>query len=113
MIMSAAAAITKTSCQLLGLKSVGVDYGLVRTGIAATVGYDPKPLNILSNLNNTEVSKHVVALCRAEQANQVIVGLPLHKNGTESNQTTITRVFAAELAEHVIRELVRIPVSCI
>jgi len=104
-IMSAAAAITKESCQLLGVKSLGVDYGLVRTGIAATVGYDPKPLKIMSDLNNTELSQHVVALCRSEQANQVIVGLPLHKNGTEANQTTITRVFAAELAEHVIRDL--------
>mmetsp|Transcript_21521 Transcript_21521/g.53179 ORF Transcript_21521/g.53179 Transcript_21521/m.53179 type:complete len:208 (+) Transcript_21521:4324-4947(+) len=107
-IMSAAAAITKESCQLLGVKSLGVDYGLVRTGVAATVGYDPTPLKILSNLNNTEVSGCVVEMCRAEQANQVVVGLPLHKNGTEANQTTITRVFAAQLADHVIRNLVRI-----
>ena len=107
-IMSAAASITKESCKLLGVKSLGVDYGLVRTGVAATVGYDPKPLKILSNLNNTEVSQHVIALCRAEQADQVIVGLPLHKNGTEANQTSITRVFAAELAEHVIRNMVRV-----
>ncbi|CAJ1930292.1 unnamed protein product [Cylindrotheca closterium] len=103
--MSAAAAITKESCQLLGIKSVGVDYGLVRTGVAATIGYEPTPLKILSNLNNTEVSQHVVQMCRAEQASQVIVGLPLHKNGTEANQTTITRMFAAELADHVIKNL--------
>lgn len=107
-IMSAAAAITQESCQLLGVKSLGVDYGLVRTGVAATVGYDPTPLKILSHLNNTEVSKQVVEMCRVEQANQVIVGLPLHKNGTEANQTTITRAFAAELADHVIRNLVTI-----
>jgi putative Holliday junction resolvase len=104
-IMSAAAAATQESCQMLGIKSVGVDYGLVRTGVAATIGYDPKPLIILSDMNSTEVSQAVIKICRAEQASQVIVGLPLHKNGTEANQTTITRVFAAELADHVIKNL--------
>lgn len=106
-IMSAAAAITKESCQLLGVKSVGVDYGLVRTGVAVTIGYDPKPLRILKDLNNTEVSQQVIEICSAEKANQVIVGLPLHKNGTEANQTKITRAFASELANHVIRNLGR------
>jgi putative Holliday junction resolvase len=104
-IMAAAAASTQESCQMLGVKSVGVDYGLVRTGVAATIGYEPKPLTILSDMNNTEVSQEVIKICRAEQASQVIVGLPLHKNGTEANQTIITRVFAAELADHVIKSL--------
>lgn len=104
-IMSAAALVTQESCRMLGIKSVGVDYGLVRTGVAATIGYDPKPLTILSDLNSTEVSLEVIKICRSEQASQVIVGLPLHKNGTEANQTKITRVFAAELANHVIQHL--------
>lgn len=108
-IILAAAAITKESCRLLGIKSLGVDYGLVRSGVAATVGYDPTPLRILSNLNNTELSQHIVEICRSEQASQVIVGLPLHKNGTEANQTTITRMFAAELADNLMRNLVRVP----
>eukprot|EP00548_Thalassiothrix_antarctica_P001751 CAMPEP_0194140640 /NCGR_PEP_ID=MMETSP0152-20130528/10169_1 /TAXON_ID=1049557 /ORGANISM="Thalassiothrix antarctica, Strain L6-D1" /LENGTH=50 /DNA_ID=CAMNT_0038838971 /DNA_START=93 /DNA_END=241 /DNA_ORIENTATION=- len=31
-IMDAAAAVTKEQCRLLGVKSLGVDYGLSRTG---------------------------------------------------------------------------------
>eukprot|EP00980_Cylindrotheca_fusiformis_P003158 scaffold721_cov131-Cylindrotheca_fusiformis.AAC.48 len=104
-IISAAALMTQQTCQMLGIKSVGVDYGLVRTGVATTIGYDPKPLTILSDMNSTEVSQEVVKICRAEQATRIVVGLPLHKNGTEANQTTITRVFAAELADHVIKNL--------
>jgi putative Holliday junction resolvase len=104
-ILQVAAGVTRETNPLLGLKSVGVDYGLARTGVAVTVGYDPKPLTILSDLNSTEICKQVVQICRTEQTNQVIVGLPLHKNGTEANQTTITRVFAAELAVNVIKGL--------
>jgi putative Holliday junction resolvase len=97
--------MTRDSCPLLGVKSVGVDYGLVRTGVAATVGFNPKPLEILTDLNNTQVCQRVVEICRAEQAKQVVVGLPLHKNGTEAEQTNLTRIFAAELANHVLYEL--------
>jgi putative Holliday junction resolvase len=104
-LVQAAAAVTQESCHILGVKSVGVDYGLSRTGIAATVGYDPKPVAILSYLSTKQVSERVVEICRAEQANRVIVGLPLHKNGTEAEQTTITRLFAAELAQYVIKGL--------
>ena len=104
-VLRAAASVTRDACPLLGVKSVGVDYGTVRTGVAATVGYNPKPLDILSDLNNTEVCQSLVEICRSEQAKQVIVGLPLHKNGTEAEQTNLTRIFAAELAHHVLFEL--------
>ena len=136
-IEDAAANFTQGSCQILGLKSVGVDYGLVRTGIAVTVGYNPKPLETIvvkpelqerleeekaekdrrkiddknSNRNatylgnKTYVSEQVVNIARREQADQIIVGLPLHSNGTEAEQTNITRIFAAELALHVLKGL--------
>jgi putative Holliday junction resolvase len=119
---------------MLGLKSVGVDYGIVRTGIAVTVGYNPKPLETIvvkpelqerkiedddkevkSKIddnrnatflgNKTYVSEQVVNIARREQADQIIVGLPLHSNGTEAEQTIITRLFAAELALHVLKGL--------
>jgi putative Holliday junction resolvase len=103
--IEAAALATQESSKMLGVKSVGVDYGLVRTGVAVTVGYDPEPLAIISDLNSTQVCERVMEICLAEQTNRVIVGLPLHKNGTEAVQTTITRVFASELAQHAIQHL--------
>lgn len=104
-VIEAAASITRDSCSILGVKSVGVDYGLVRTGVAVTVGFNPKPLDILTDLNNTQVCQRVIEICRAEQAKQIIVGLPLHKNGTEAEQTNLTRIFATELANQVLYEL--------
>ena len=102
-VMEAAAGMTQDSCQLLGIKSLGVDYGLVRTGIAVTVGYAPKPLEILSDFNNTQLCDEIVTICQREQGiSRVILGLPLHKNGTEAEQTNLTRIFASELAQKVL-----------
>ena len=89
----AAAQLTASQFKLLGTKSVGVDYGLVRTGLAVTVGYEPKPLSIVSNLNNTELCTHIVQLAEAENAARIVLGLPIHKNGTQAEQTVITRDF--------------------
>jgi putative transcription antitermination factor YqgF len=154
-IEDAAASFTQEACPLLGVKSVGVDYGLVRTGVAVTVGYNPKPLDILvwdppkrdndkdedddreddeddvedyrrfprygnnrrrrgKKFNNTpdtlpgnttQIALQVVEIAQRELADQIIVGLPLHKNGTEAEQSNHTRVFAAELSEHVLKSM--------
>ena len=103
-VLQAAASITRESYRLLGVKSVGIDYGLKRTGIATTVGYNPKPLTILSGSNSSALCEQLVDICRIEQAKQVVVGLPLHKNGTEAEQTNLTRIFAVELANKVFSE---------
>jgi putative Holliday junction resolvase len=104
-LINAAAASTQATCRLIGVKAIGVDYGLVRTGIAATIGFEPKPIAILSDLNNTQVCREVISFARAEQASQIIVGLPLHKNGTVAEQTNITLVFAQELGQCVLAAL--------
>lgn len=103
--IDAAAASTQQSCELLGTKSVGVDYGLVRTGVAQTIGYEPQPITILSDLNATQVCQQIIQYCISEQAKQIIVGLPLHKNGTEAPQSSITREFASDLACLVLARL--------
>jgi putative Holliday junction resolvase len=127
-IQDAAASFTQNSCRLLGVKSIGVDYGLVKTGVAVTVGYNPKPLEILvwerpvrsktdddtdtddtdetPVLGNvTQIASQVVQITKREQASQIILGLPLHRNGTVAEQTNHTRVFAQELALQTLQQL--------
>jgi putative Holliday junction resolvase len=104
-LLDAAAAATHASYKLIGTRTLGVDFGLVRTGIATSVGYQPKPLAILTDLNTTQVCQQIVQYARAEQASQVIVGLPLHKNGTVAEQTNITLAFAEELTRSVLATL--------
>jgi putative Holliday junction resolvase len=96
-IIKAAADLTVTQSSLLGVKSLGVDYGLVRTGLGVTIGYEPTPIGIVSDLNNTQLSQHIIKLADIEKADQIIVGLPFHLNGTEAEQTIITREFASRL----------------
>jgi len=97
-ILNAAAALTKSSSTLLGsTKSIGVDYGLVRTGLAVSSGYSYTPLNLVSDFNNTQLISHILKVATAEEATQIVVGLPFHKNGTEAEQTIITRNFTHHL----------------
>jgi len=79
---------------LIGVKSLGVDFGTIRTGVAVTIGYAPCPLPILQNMNTTEVAIKIVQLCQSESVSQVVVGWPIHKNGTVSEQANVTREFA-------------------
>ena len=84
------------------LRSIGVDYGLARTGIAITTGgYRPRPLAILSNLNATELATTVVNYVISEQATNIVLGLPLHKDGSDSEQSNITREFGQFLLQEV------------
>ena len=84
------------------LRSIGVDYGTVRTGIAITnSGYSPRPLTIRKELNTTELSRAIVNYVLAEQATNIVLGLPLHKNGTASEQSSITRSFGQFLLQEV------------
>lgn len=96
-LMNAMAEMTTSSSSLLGRKSLGVDFGLVRTGLAVSIGYDATPLNTVANLNNTQLCQHIIKLVESEKAKQIVVGLPFHKNGTEAEQTVITREFATAL----------------
>ena len=90
---------------LIGTKSLGVDYGTIRTGVAVTVGYAPIPLTILDSHNSTELAMDVVKLSQSEKATQIVIGLPLHKNGTISDQANIVKTFAEIVACAVHKKL--------
>ena len=85
------------------LRSIGVDYGVTRTGIAITTGgYHPQPLAILSGyLNSTQLSSTIVNYIVSEQATNIVLGLPLHKDGSDSEQSLITREFGQCLLQEV------------
>jgi len=104
-ILKAAAAVTQDQCQLIGVKSLGVDYGLARTGIAFTSGFSPEPLYIIDETNGTLVANQVAQYASSLQVSQIVLGLPVHKNGTEAEQTNNTRIFGDQLASFVLAKL--------
>ncbi len=57
------------------------------------------------HLNTTQLCLQIIKYCTSERAQQVIVGLPLHKNGTEAIQSQRTRAFCTELACLVLAKL--------
>lgn len=118
------------------MKSIGVDYGLVRTGLAVSMGYNAVGLDVIVtghpllredeietnyesdadeakkeeerrlDIQRSEVSKKVVEAAVRERANRIVVGLPLHKNGTEAVQTKLVRNFVCDhLAVDTLRAL--------
>lgn len=105
-LLQVAASATQLSCPLLGTKSLGVDYGLVRTGMAVTVGYEPTPLGILQGFNSSEsLAVEIVRIAKAEGVSRIVLGMPLHKNGTIAEQTNRTLLFGQTLATRVLSEM--------
>eukprot|EP00532_Pseudo-nitzschia_australis_P005614 CAMPEP_0168174692 /NCGR_PEP_ID=MMETSP0139_2-20121125/6665_1 /TAXON_ID=44445 /ORGANISM="Pseudo-nitzschia australis, Strain 10249 10 AB" /LENGTH=418 /DNA_ID=CAMNT_0008092911 /DNA_START=121 /DNA_END=1377 /DNA_ORIENTATION=- len=124
---------TREMNPLLGVKSIGVDYGLVRTGVAVTIGYNPEALDVIVTdhpiltddeaekmseeevekeqerrleIQRSKVTERVIELARRENADRIVVGLPLHKNGTEAHQSGLARKLACDhLALAVLRTL--------
>lgn len=88
----------------LGRRTLGVDYGFRRTGVALSSGYSPQPIAVLeSDSNSTSAQEALVAqlmeLARRNACEQLVVGMPLDQQGGEGNdQSVATRGFATMLA---------------
>ncbi|MBX3394238.1 MAG: Holliday junction resolvase RuvX [Phycisphaerae bacterium] len=82
-------------------KILGIDYGRKRIGIAIA---DPQvrlaiPLRVVEGRNDvTRDARNVADIAMSEEASELVVGLPLNMDGSESEQTALTRRFAHELA---------------
>eukprot|EP00543_Licmophora_paradoxa_P016307 CAMPEP_0202472166 /NCGR_PEP_ID=MMETSP1360-20130828/86884_1 /ASSEMBLY_ACC=CAM_ASM_000848 /TAXON_ID=515479 /ORGANISM="Licmophora paradoxa, Strain CCMP2313" /LENGTH=75 /DNA_ID=CAMNT_0049098523 /DNA_START=57 /DNA_END=280 /DNA_ORIENTATION=- len=73
-IINAAAQVTQDQFKLLGIRTLGVDYGLARTGVAVSVGYNPEPIDIIEETNATVLAHRVVQLALSQQVQRVILG---------------------------------------
>jgi len=81
-------------------KMIGVDYGLRRIGVGVGAGWASRPLSILEHCrNDTRVCLDLVKIAKSESASSFVVGLPLEKNGSESQQSNLTRTFAQRLID--------------
>ena len=74
-----------------GLKSIGVAIGQTITGTAA-------PLTALKAQGGIPRWEDVQKLMQTWQPDQLVVGMPLHMDGTEQELTHVTQQFANQLA---------------
>jgi putative holliday junction resolvase len=90
------------------VKILALDYGSARTGVAVSdpTGTLARPLRIVRDASSDEGLQELSDLVRAEEAERVVVGLPLTLRGEVGMQADETERFAAAL-----EALVDVPVE--
>jgi len=95
-------------------KLMALDVGLARIGVAVC---DPlqlaaRPLTTVHRTSRRHDFVRLAQLVEEQAAQAIICGLPLHMDGSESDQTRTTRKWALRLA-HALRALLGRPVPVI
>jgi putative Holliday junction resolvase len=87
---------------------LGIDLGDRRIGVACgdTVSGTVTPLLTLRRGTPQQDAAVIVRMCAERHAEALVVGLPLHLDGSESEQSRLTRQWVA-----VIEPMIAVPVS--
>ena len=89
------------------MKYLAIDYGESKVGLA--LGDDEThlalPYKIIKNAGWEKLFEELRDIIRAENIEQVIVGLPLNTRGESSQQSQNVRKFAAELSNQIEPEI--------
>jgi len=90
------------------LKVVALDFGRARTGVAVSdpTGTLARPLGVVERAATDAGLARVVELVRSEEAEQVVVGMPLTLRGEHGEQARETQAFVEAL-----RAAVDVPVE--
>ena len=90
------------------MKVIAVDYGSARTGVAVSdpSGTIARPLGVVERAGGEAGLNRLVELIRAEEAERVVVGLPLTLRGERGAQAQETETFVEAL-----RAVVDVPVE--
>ena len=90
------------------MKVLALDYGSARTGVAISdpTGTLARPLGVVEKAATDAGLQRVVELIREEEAERVVVGLPLTLRGAKGTQARETERFVKAL-----REAVDVPVE--
>jgi putative holliday junction resolvase len=82
---------------------LGLDLGHVRIGVALsdTLGMTAQPLTVLKSEGTQKDIITIGELVNEHEVAQVIVGLPINMDGSESNQTKKIREFTSKLSNRL------------
>jgi putative Holliday junction resolvase len=89
------------------VKVLALDYGSARTGVAVSdpTGLVARPLGVVEKADTDAGLARIAELVESEQAEQVVVGLPLTMRGERGEQARATEQFVQRL-----RTRVRVPI---
>lgn len=85
-----------------------IDYGTKNIGFSILkIGIDPFPMpfNQIKNLSKEKSIKEIITLIDDEFIEVIVIGLPLHKDGNESEMTKNVRQFKMDL-----EKLIKLPI---
>jgi putative Holliday junction resolvase len=88
--------------------AAGVDYGRRRIGLAVSdpLGITARGLpTVAGDPDHAVAADRVATALEAERVDRVVVGLPLHTSGDESDMSREVRAFAAALAARMAAEI--------
>ncbi len=85
------------------LRYMALDVGNIRVGVALsdTSGAITAPYPILRRHPELALKQAILRLAKEEHVVKIIVGLPLHEDGSSSEQSEITERFSERLADFV------------
>ncbi|XP_042004481.1 putative pre-16S rRNA nuclease isoform X4 [Salvia splendens] len=77
--------------------SLGVDLGLLRTGVAISKGFTVRPLTVLE-LRGRKLELRLLDLAEKQEVDEFIIGLPKSSDGKETEQSNKVRSVAGRFA---------------
>jgi putative Holliday junction resolvase len=82
---------------------MALDFGSARTGVAVSdpTGIVARPLCVVDDVLSTTGLTRLASLVKAEQANLVVVGMPLTLQGKRGEQAKATEAFVAQLEDRL------------
>ena len=82
------------------MRVVALDYGQVRTGVAASdpTGTIARPVGVVKRVDQPDGFARLLDTLAAEAPDRVVVGLPVSLDGREHAQAARARAFARRLA---------------
>ncbi len=78
---------------------MALDYGQKRVGVAFSDPFRSFAMPDVTLANTETLFDILLTLIQEKRVSHVVVGLPLHMNGSDTEQTTRTRSFAKDLSE--------------
>lgn len=86
-------------------KILGIDYGLVNTGLAICDIDVISPLKIVNSKNFAHLQTEISLVIAKNRITKIVIGLPLSYDGTENSQSLKVRQFVNNL-----KKFIKIPI---
>lgn len=82
------------------MRIMGLDVGDKRIGVAISdpMGWTAQPHSVLHRTSPAHDFAYLTELCRQQQIEMIVLGLPLNMNGSVGPRAQLVRAFAAELS---------------